>query len=144
MGCFSSIVLNIFRVHMKFRLFLIIIKEIHVSSGAMVARKCERMCWIYHTMFCIKGSLDSSKEGCIGLQCVPKSCIVHIRAWPLVSLISPLIKRVMVFDIKHIMIGKWFWRSVLRLNNAIWWVSEMINLIFHIACIIKPTHLSSC
>ena len=66
----------------------------------------------------------------IFLESRPESSFEHVRHGSLVLLVTEGLERVLVLNLHLVMIGKGVRCSVIRLNDAVWWVTEMVDLIF--------------
>ena len=58
------------------------------------------------------------------------------------ALSAPFIERIMVFNFELIVVGEWIRCSIARLNNAVWRINKMVNLVFYIISVIIAKRLS--
>lgn len=61
---------------------------------------------------------------------------MHVCARSLVALSTPFVERVMMLDLELIVVGEGIRSSISRLDDAVWRINKMINLILDIISVI--------
>ena len=72
----------------------------------------------------------SSVMRSIGLECRPESGFVHVRHGSLMPLVTKGLERVLSLNFHLVVVWKGVRCSVIRLDGAVWWVTEMVDLLF--------------
>lgn len=85
---------------------------------------------------------SSSEEWTVCLHGAAIRSAKHVRIIPLSLRIAKGLERVHPFDVKIVLIGHGLRRPVAWLDDAVWWVGEVVNLVLHVVGAVEPTHLS--
>ena len=138
---FSSNVLESFSLIISLS-FKIIFHEVHWSSSVMIIWHGKGVRRVNEGMFNVSWTQIASVVSCVLLQGVSEGGLVHVWARSLVALPSPFIERIMVFNFELIVVGEWIRCSISWLNNAVWRIHKVVNLVFYIISVIIAKRLS--